>query len=113
MILQETFIDLLGSHVIYAPVQLSDLVTTVSGQDSSHIFLLPSGITISEDGANARASSSSRTENGGRTGGGSLLTIAFQILMATPAIMSVETFASVYSLLTATVNNVKEALHVE
>ncbi|XP_027338253.1 homeobox-leucine zipper protein HDG11-like [Abrus precatorius] len=109
-IIQESFIDPLGSYVVYSPINISDIERIINGEDSALVSVLPSGIVISEDEqsiANARASSSG---DGDKSTRGSLITVAFQILMCNPAAMNLESVAAVNSLITSTVHNVKDAL---
>ncbi|RDY01502.1 Homeobox-leucine zipper protein HDG11, partial [Mucuna pruriens] len=110
VIIQESSIDPLGSYVVYSPINILDIKRAINGEDSSTMSILPSGIVISEDGqsiANARASSSG---NGDTRTKGSLLTIAFQILMNNPTTMTLESVAVVNSLITSTIKNINDAL---
>ncbi|XP_061339720.1 homeobox-leucine zipper protein HDG11-like [Gastrolobium bilobum] len=111
-LLQECFIDPLGAYVIYAPVKVPDINLAVNGGDSSMVSILPSGIVISEDAPsiiNARASSSSGNSGKGSPRG-SLVTVAFQILMPNPAVVNMESVAGVNAIITSTVQNIKDAL---
>ncbi|KAG6582592.1 Homeobox-leucine zipper protein ROC5, partial [Cucurbita argyrosperma subsp. sororia] len=67
LILQETCSDASGSLVVYAPVDIPAMQVVMNGGDSAYVALLPSGFAVvpaAED-----------------CGGGSLLTVAFQILV--------------------------------
>lgn len=115
VILQESFIDPLGSYVVYSPVNMPELRIAIDGEDSSTVSVLPSGIVISEDNQsllNARTNSSSSSNSGGgsKITRGSLLTVAFQILMSGHAAMNLDSVAVVNSLVTSTVQNIKDAL---
>lgn len=115
VILQESFIDPLGSYVVYSPVNMPELRIAIDGEDSSTVSVLPSGIVISEDNQsllNARTNSSSSSNSGGgnKITRGSLLTVAFQILMSGHAAMNLDSVAVVNSLMTSTVQNIKDAL---
>ncbi|KAK6142832.1 hypothetical protein DH2020_023180 [Rehmannia glutinosa] len=80
LILQETCIDAAGSLVVYAPVDIPAMHVVMNGGDSAYVALLPSGFAIVPDGPMGDGPSS----NGGPPGhrvGGSLLTVAFQILV--------------------------------
>lgn len=78
----------------------------IRGGDSSVLQILPSGFVVSGDGQLPNA--------GGSGGGGSLLTVAFQILAcSTDGIMllNMESVAAVNTLLTSTVQKLKDALN--
>ncbi|KAM1659034.1 hypothetical protein ACFXTN_043131 [Malus domestica] len=103
LILQECYIDPLGSFIIYAPVDMQILNVAVSGEDSSNMSILPSGFMISSDG---------RPEMGGACG--SLLTVAFHILVSSPTTskqMNTELVATVNTLISSNVEKVKVALN--
>ncbi|CAJ1962994.1 unnamed protein product, partial [Sphenostylis stenocarpa] len=109
-IIQESCIDPLGSYVVYSPVNISDMKMSINGEESPTMSMFPSGIVISKDGrciANACASSSANVDT--RTYG-SLLTVAFQILMNSPTTMIAESKTVVNSLMTSTVKNINHAL---
>ncbi|KAJ1420887.1 START domain [Sesbania bispinosa] len=116
VILQESFIDPLGAYVVYSPINMTDLKTAATGGDSSAISVLPSGITISED----RLSSSSimnidvtgkgKAVVGSSSTRGSLSSISFQILMSASASENPDSMPAVTSLITSTIQNIKEAL---
>ncbi|CAL0334493.1 unnamed protein product [Lupinus luteus] len=78
LIIQETFMTHLGSYIVYAPINVDDLSMTIRGHDSSKVFLLPSGITISEVSESSVEEASSSSRNHGATRG-SLVTVALQI----------------------------------
>ncbi|KAM1017845.1 hypothetical protein ACFX2A_048357 [Malus domestica] len=103
LILQECYIDPLGSFIIYAPVDMQILNVAVSGEDSSNMSILPSGFMISSDG---------RPEMGGACG--SLLTVAFHILVSSPTTskqMNKELVATVNTLISSNVEKIKVALN--
>ncbi|XP_011091721.2 LOW QUALITY PROTEIN: homeobox-leucine zipper protein ANTHOCYANINLESS 2 [Sesamum indicum] len=84
LILQETCIDAAGSLVVYAPVDIPAMHVVMNGGDSAYVALLPSGFSIVPDGPGSRGPpSNGPTSNGGATHrvSGSLLTVAFQILV--------------------------------
>ncbi|KAL0758084.1 hypothetical protein Bca101_095752 [Brassica carinata] len=70
LILQESCTDPTASFVIYAPVDIVAMNIVLNGGDPDYVALLPSGFAILPDG----------NANGGGEGG-SLLTVAFQILV--------------------------------
>ncbi|KAJ8470051.1 hypothetical protein OPV22_024394 [Ensete ventricosum] len=75
MILQESCSDPTCSYVIYAPVDAAAVATVLSGGDPNPVALLPSGFTILPDRPCA-------VDHDAETNfGGSLLTVAFQILV--------------------------------
>lgn len=118
LILQESCIDSSGSLVVYCPVDLPAINIAMSGEDPSYIPLLPSGFTISPDG---------RADQGGGGGGdgastsaaatgrsgGSLITVAFQILVSSlpSAKLNLESVTTVNNLIGSTVQQIKAALN--
>ncbi|KAL4347679.1 hypothetical protein GQ457_17G026850 [Hibiscus cannabinus] len=86
LMLQESCIDSSGSLVVYCPVDLPAINVAMSGEDPSYIPLLPSGFTISPDGhpdqGGDGASTSSSAHGSMGQSGGSLITVAFQILVS-------------------------------
>ncbi|RRT66539.1 hypothetical protein B296_00040123 [Ensete ventricosum] len=100
LILQETCTDASGSLVVYAPVDVPAMHLVMSGGDSSYVALLPSGFAILPDGRKAV---------------GSLLTVAFQILVNSQptAKLTVESVETVNNLISCTVQKIKAALRCE
>jgi len=96
LILQECCTDATGSYVIYAPVDVVAMNVVLNGGDPDYVALLPSGFAILP-GAGA---------------GGSLLTVAFQILVDSvpTAKLSLGSVATVNSLIACTVERIKAAL---
>ncbi|CAL9103908.1 unnamed protein product [Musa textilis] len=75
MILQESCSDPTCSYVVYAPVDAAAIAAVLSGGDPDHVALLPSGFAILPDRPSA-------VDHDAETNlGGSLLTVAFQILV--------------------------------
>ncbi|KAG6501791.1 hypothetical protein ZIOFF_041675 [Zingiber officinale] len=104
LILQETCTDASGSLVVYAPVDVPAMQLVMNGGDSSYVALLPSGFAILPDG------------NVGKAGGGSLLTVAFQILVNSlqpTAKLTVESVETVNNLISCTVQKIKAALNCD
>ncbi|GMJ14596.1 protodermal factor 2 [Hibiscus trionum] len=107
LILQESCTDATGSYVIYAPVDIVAMNVVLSGGDPDYVALLPSGFAILPDGP---------AHNGGGIleigSGGSLLTVAFQILVDSvpPAKLSLGSVATVNSLIKCTVERIKAAV---
>ncbi|KAL5811897.1 hypothetical protein ACOSQ3_026847 [Xanthoceras sorbifolium] len=118
VMIQENCIDRLGSMVIYAPIDVPSINQVISGGDSGGISILPSGIIISGDGRpdTTRAGGSSTiSANPASSSGssGSLLTVAFQILVSSPTSpgeMNMESVATVHSLISSTVQRIKDSL---
>lgn len=107
LILQESSTDATGSYVIYAPVDIHAMNVVLSGGDPDYVALLPSGFAILPDGPN--------NEGGGIPevgSGGSLLTVAFQILVDSvpTAKLSLGSVATVNSLIKCTVERIKSAV---
>ncbi|XP_058092961.1 homeobox-leucine zipper protein ROC2-like isoform X1 [Magnolia sinica] len=107
LILQESCTDSTGSYVIYAPVDIVAMNVVLNGGDPDYVALLPSGFAILPDGP---------TIHGGGSGevgsGGSLLTVAFQILVDSvpTAKLSLGSVATVNSLIACTVDRIKAAV---
>ncbi|ONM13423.1 Homeodomain leucine zipper family IV protein [Zea mays] len=114
LILQESCTDASGSYVIYAPVDVVAMNVVLNGGDPDYVALLPSGFAILPDGP----SGSSNMQGGGGGGvgsGGSLLTVAFQILVDSvpTAKLSLGSVATVNSLIARTVERIKAAVSGE
>ncbi|KAI8525158.1 hypothetical protein RHMOL_Rhmol13G0207100 [Rhododendron molle] len=107
LILQESCIDATSSYVIYAPVDIVAMNVVLNGGDPDYVALLPSGFAILPDGP--------AHHGGGITdagSGGSLLTVAFQILVDSvpTAKLSLGSVATVNSLIKCTVERIKSAV---
>lgn len=120
LILQETCIDAAGALVVYAPVDIPAMHVVMNGGDSAYVALLPSGFSIVPDGPGSRGSSTGSNGpscNGGpdQKISGSLLTVAFQILVNSlpTAKLTVESVETVNNLISCTVQKIKAALHCE
>ncbi|GJN39737.1 hypothetical protein PR202_gb28873 [Eleusine coracana subsp. coracana] len=103
LILQECVTDAAGSYVVYAPVDVAAMtVVLAAGGDPDYVPLLPSGFAILPDGD-------------GDGNDGSLLTVAFQILVdsAPTARLSLGSVATVNSLIACTVDRIKAAVVVD
>ncbi|KAI4352042.1 hypothetical protein L6164_006330 [Bauhinia variegata] len=118
LILQESCIDSAGSLVVYCPVELQYINIAMSGEDPSYIPLLPSGFSISPDGqpeqgvGDGASTSSNPHRNTGRSAG-SLVTVAFQILVSSlpSAKLNLESVNTVNNLIGTTVQQIKAALN--
>ncbi|KAH9299811.1 hypothetical protein KI387_031493 [Taxus chinensis] len=128
LILQESCTDASGSLVVYAPVDVSAINIAMSGEDPSYIALLPSGFAILPDGSESckgllQASTSevsssgfdlsNRNTSNQHSAGGSLITVAFQILVSNlpSAKLNLESVTTVNNLICNTVQQIKAALH--
>ncbi|KAJ7513754.1 hypothetical protein O6H91_23G013100 [Diphasiastrum complanatum] len=115
LILQESCTDVSGSLVIYAPVDIPAMNIVMHGGDPSCVSLLPSGFAILPDGPEGRPLLRDNIGIDCPQTGGSLLTVAFQILVSnTPsAKLSLESVATVNNLISCTVQKIKAALQCD
>ncbi|KAJ8752159.1 hypothetical protein K2173_003767 [Erythroxylum novogranatense] len=121
MMLQESNKDPLGSIIVYAPIDIPTMNLAINGKDSSVIPILPSGFIISDDGHSEifGGGGVSSSSNGGRSSAssssssyGSLLTLAFQILVSTSTKeLNMESVATVNTLISSTVHKIRVALN--
>ncbi|CAN6277002.1 unnamed protein product [Urochloa humidicola] len=111
LILQESCTDTSGSYVIYAPVDVVAMNVVLNGGDPDYVALLPSGFAILPDGP----AGGNMQGDGGVGSGGSLLTVAFQILVDSvpTAKLSLGSVATVNSLIACTVERIKAAVSGE
>ena len=114
LILQETCVDAAGALVVYAPVDIPAMHVVMNGGDSAYVALLPSGFAIVPDGPGCGPYNNS-TNSGNQKVGGSLLTVAFQILVnhLPTAKLTDESVDTVNNLISCTVQKIKGALHCE
>jgi len=107
LILQESCTDSTGSYVVYAPVDIVAMNVVLGGGDPDYVALLPSGFAILPDGPGMNRGSILDVGSGG-----SLLTVAFQILVdsAPTAKLSLGSVATVNSLIKCTVERIKVAV---
>ncbi|KAJ0265222.1 Homeobox-leucine zipper protein ANTHOCYANINLESS 2 [Hirschfeldia incana] len=112
LILQETCIDVSGAMVVYAPVDIPAMHVVMNGGDSSYVALLPSGFAVLPDGGFDGGSGDDEQRP---VGGGSLLTVAFQILVNNlpTAKLTVESVETVNNLISCTVQKIRTALQCE
>ena len=108
LILQESCTDSTGSYVVYAPVDTVAMNVVLSGCDPDYVALLPSGFAILPDGP-AGSNGGGILEVGS---GGSLITVAFQILVDSvpTARLSIGSVATVNSLIKCTVERIRAAV---
>ncbi|KAK9681605.1 hypothetical protein RND81_10G014400 [Saponaria officinalis] len=111
LILQESCTDTTGSYVIYAPVDIVAMNVVLNGGDPDYVALLPSGFAILPDGPPPSGSQSGGPAMSSCSGG-SLLTVAFQILVDSvpTAKLSLGSVATVNSLIKCTVERIKAAV---
>lgn len=110
LILQETSIDATGAVVVYAPVDIPAMQAVMNGGESAYVALLPSGFAILPNGKG-----NGNVNGGCMEAGGSLLTVAFQILVNSlpTAKLTVESVETVNNLISCTVQKIKAALHCD
>lgn len=113
LILQESCTDPTASFVIYAPVDIVAMNVVLNGGDPDYVALLPSGFAILPDGSSAHGGGGGMGEPG--SSGGSLLTVAFQILVDSvpTAKLSLGSVATVNNLIACTVERIKASLSCE
>lgn len=113
LILQENITDQTAAFVIYAPVDIVAINVVLNGGDPDYVALLPSGFAILPDGtATSNDGANSIMEHGS---GGSLLTVAFQILVDSipTAKLSLGSVATVNNLIACTVERIRASLSCE
>ena len=114
-ILQDSCTNAYESMVVYASVDITGMQSVTTGCDSSNLAILPSGFSILPDGLEARPLVITSREEERSTEGGSLLTVAFQILTnnSPTAKLTVESVESVKTLISCTLRNIKTSLQCE
>ncbi|KAK8992235.1 hypothetical protein V6N11_048324 [Hibiscus sabdariffa] len=107
LILQESCNDATGSYVIYAPVDIMAMNVVLGGGDPDYVALLPSGFAILPDGPGLNEEGIVEIGSGG-----SLLTVAFQILVDSvpTSKLAVGSVTTVSSLIKCTVERIKAAV---
>lgn len=110
LILQESCTDPTASFVIYAPVDIVAMNVVLNGGDPDYVALLPSGFAILPDGTTTAHGAGDNVAIGG-----SLLTVAFQILVDSvpTAKLSLGSVATVNNLIACTVERIKASLSCE
>lgn len=114
-VLQDTCTNVYESMVVYAPVDIAGMQSVMTGCDSSSIAILPSGFSILPDGVESRPLVITSRPEEKSTEGGSLLTIAFQVLTnnSPTAKLTMESVESVNTLISCTLQNIKTSLQCE
>lgn len=114
--LQDSSTNFYESMVVYAPVDVASMQSVMSGCDSGDVAVLPSGFSILPDGLDASTPVISATpELKPAESGGSLVTVAFQLLADTSpaAKLTMESVEAVSSLISSTIHNIKKAMRCE
>ncbi|KAL9375925.1 hypothetical protein Peur_032804 [Populus x canadensis] len=119
LILQETWNDVSGSLVVYAPVDVQSVSVVMNGGDSTYVALLPSGFVIlpgnsfSNGEPNNSNGNPAKRDCDGNSGGGSFLTVGFQILASNlpSAKLTVESVKTVHNLISCTMQRIKTAFN--
>ncbi|GAV85073.1 Homeobox domain-containing protein/START domain-containing protein [Cephalotus follicularis] len=119
LILQETWSDVSGSLVVYAPVDIPSMHIVMNGGDSAYVALLPSGFAILPPPNHGGWSNNIngtivKPEVESDESGGCLLTVGFQILVNSlpTAKLTVESVETVNNLISCTIHKIKDALQV-
>ncbi|KAG5137200.1 hypothetical protein JHK82_021931 [Glycine max] len=114
-ILQDSCTSAYESMVVYAPVEFAGIQSVLTGCDSSNLAILPSGFSILPDGIEGRPLVISSRQEEKYTEGGSLFTMAFQILVnPSPTVkLTTESVESVNNLVSCTLRNIKTSLQCE
>ncbi|KAI3455444.1 hypothetical protein Pfo_012107 [Paulownia fortunei] len=113
-VLQDSCTNAYESMVVYAPVDINGMQSVMTGCDSSNVAVLPSGFSILPDWIESRPLViTSRPEE--KSTGGSLLTIAFQILISNSptAKLSMDSVDSINTLISCTLQKIKSSLQCE
>ncbi|XP_043724560.1 homeobox-leucine zipper protein GLABRA 2 [Telopea speciosissima] len=114
-ILQDSCTNAFESMVVYAPVDISGMQSVITGCDSSNLAILSSGFSILPDGLETRPLVITSKPEEKTMEGGSLLTIAFQILAnsSPTAKLTMESVETVNTLISCTLQNIKTSLECE
>ncbi|KAJ6704331.1 HOMEOBOX-LEUCINE ZIPPER PROTEIN MERISTEM L1 [Salix viminalis] len=114
-VLQDSGTNAYESMVVYAPVDTNGMQSVINGCDSSSLAILPSGFSILPDGHESRPLVITSRQEERSTEGGSLLTIAFQILTNTSPTtkLTMESVDSVNALISCTLKNIRTSLQCE
>ncbi|KAK3438511.1 hypothetical protein EUGRSUZ_C03134 [Eucalyptus grandis] len=109
LMLQESCTDSAGSFVIFAPVARFAMNEVLNGMDPDYVGLLPSGFAILPDGSAMQGGNDQQAVG---SGGGSLLTVAFQILvdLVPTAKLSPEAVVTVNNLIACTSKRIQASL---
>lgn len=97
-LLQESYTTCTASYVAFAPIEASTLDMILNGGSPDNVHILPSGFSILPDGLNV--------------GGGSLVTMAFQILDSSSSATYIppDSVATIFKLVTETAERIRAAM---
>lgn len=114
-VLQDSSSNAYESTVMYAPVDIKGMQAVMTGCDSSNVAILPSGFSILPDGIETRPLVIMCRPEEKSAEGGSLLTVAFQILISNSpnGKLSIDSVDSVNNLISRTLQNIKTSLQCE
>ncbi|KAG9456147.1 hypothetical protein H6P81_000655 [Aristolochia fimbriata] len=115
-VIQDNCTNSFESLVVYAPVNTTTMQSVITGCDSGSVAVLPSGFSVLPDGLDTRPLVLTSSRSGDRSPqGGSLLTVAFQVLAnASPAAkLTMESVETVNTLLATTLQRIKTSLQCE
>ncbi|KAE8736122.1 Homeobox-leucine zipper protein GLABRA 2 [Hibiscus syriacus] len=116
LVLQDSCTNAFESMVVFAPVDITGIQLVITGCNSSNMAILPSGFSILPDGLESRPLViTSRHKKSNDTEGGSLLTIAFQILTnsSPTAKLNMESVESVNTIISCSLRNIKTSMQCE
>ncbi|CAN0902719.1 Homeobox-leucine zipper protein HDG1 [Linum grandiflorum] len=118
-VLQESWHDATGSLVVHAPVSMASMEMVMSGGDHTFVGLLPTGYAIIPDGGYPHNSSMVTATDGDSyggvvEGGGSILTVGFQILIniASGNNLTTESVDTVNNLMSCIIRRIKGTLQL-
>ena len=99
--------------MVYAPIDLPSINIVMGGEDPSYIPLLPSGFAIMPDGPHCTEGGASTSSNPMGGSAGSLVTVAFQILVSNlpSSKLNLESVTTVNNLISTTVQQIKASLN--
>jgi homeobox-leucine zipper protein len=109
-ILQECYANGMESGLVYCTIDTETMNCAIRGEDCSMLPLLPSGFTITGGG---RSSCDNKGEEAGVSCEGSVVTVAYQLLIGTPAEIDnpdLDAVKKMNKFVTSTVNNIRHAL---
>ncbi|KAL9240439.1 hypothetical protein vseg_014658 [Gypsophila vaccaria] len=111
LILQESWSDLTGSFIVYAPVDSLSLEPILRGADPDYLALLPSGFAITDGSIHPSLNCNGASD----IGGASVLTMGFQILVNSlpTAKLNVESIETVNNLMSCTIQKIRASLSLD
>nr|XP_010920411.1 homeobox-leucine zipper protein GLABRA 2 isoform X2 [Elaeis guineensis] len=115
-VLQDSSTNAYESMIVYAPVDIEEMQSVMTGCDSSNMAILPSGFSILPDELETRPLViTSKPEEKATDGGGSLLTVGVQVLANTSPLakLTMESVETASTLISCTLQNIKKAFQCE